>query len=70
MSRKTKSQKIGPRGVFIEKEKESVPCEYIEEMADCVPLTLIQVKLKVRQITQEKIIPFKNKILEKTCMMW
>ena len=70
MTRKTKSQKMGPRGVFIEKEEESVPCEYIEEKADCVLLTLIQVKLKVRQITQEKIIPFKNKILEKTSMMW
>ena len=55
---------MGPKGIYISNEEIAFSA-FIVEMADCgLLLTSTQVKLKVEQITQKKITPFKNGVLE------
>ena len=62
MSSKIRSRKMRSKSV-ITKEKEIVLCSYIKEMASCgLPLTPTQIKIKVGQMIQDRITPFKNGI--------
>ena len=67
---KTRIRKMGPKGVLLDEEHRSL-CEYIEEMANSmVPLIPTQVKTKVEQMIQSRLISFKNEILGKSWMLW
>ena len=53
---------MGPKGVLTI-EEETALCHYIEEMVDCgLSLTPTKVKIKVGQMIEERVTPFKNGI--------
>ena len=44
-------------------EEESIFCDYIRKMAECeLPMTSIQVKLKVAQMIKDRVTSFKEGI--------
>ena len=70
MSGKIIYRKIGPKGVLAN-EKEAAFYTCIEEMIDYrLPLTSTMVKIKVGQMIQEKLTPFKNGISSPSWMKW
>ena len=63
MNGKTRSRKMGPKGVF-KSEEEIALYHYIEEMVDCgLSLSPTQLIIKVGEMTEDTITPFKNGIL-------
>ena len=70
MNGRTKSRNMGPRGI-ITKEEENVLCVYIEDIVDCrLFLVPTQVKIKVGQMTQDRMAPFKNGIPSASWWKW
>jgi hypothetical protein len=59
---KTKSRKIGPRGVLTEK-KDAIMITWTLVMGECgLSISLQQLKMKVVELTQTKVTPFRNGI--------
>ena len=70
MNGRTKTRKMGPKGVLSE-EEEIALCTYIEDMAECgLPLIPSQIKIKVGQMTQGRMTSFKNGIPGASWWKW
>ena len=70
MNGKTRFKKMGPKSVLTA-EEEIALYHYIEEMAKCgLFIAPTQVKIKVAQMTEERVISFKNGIPGPTWMKW
>ena len=67
---KTRSRKMGPKGVLTD-EEEFALCEFIQEMREIGhSLTSTQVKIKVEQMIQQKITSFKEGIPRPSWWKW
>ena len=62
LSGRTKSRKIGAKTILTEQEEELI-IEYMDEMIDVgQPLTPYMLKMKVAEISQGRLTPFKDGI--------
>ena len=67
---RTRNRKMGPKTILSKEEEEKL-VEYIELMVHWGhPMTPIQVKSKVAEITQERVTPFKNGFSGESWLHW
>ena len=70
LSGKTKSRKIGATTILT-KEEEAFIIQYMDEMLEIgQPLTLQMLKLKVAEVCQGRLTPFKDGILGESWLYW
>jgi hypothetical protein len=70
LNSKTRSKKMGPRGVFT-KEEDVAMIKWTLNVLECrLSINLQQLKMKVAKLTQTKDTPFKDGILRKSWWYW